>query len=590
MDKTWFEMKDIRKRRISDAVWIPLRVSERITHEGSYGYVGYKDEFLGVGSVVFPIDHREKAKSLRWPDIGIGHSQRVWATSEYYKPVDVYQYEDEVDLGIDLVLVQTFNADELNVWHLNQDLVFALGLMREGDEWVCPDEDYCVVAKLRKDSGNSPVSLEIRNEYLRDYLCARNMFLRISLYRSRTVIVEDPAEAGSSEEIKFENDNDRFELRVIPLVEGGGFGSGSYAVFNMSRTDVDPDEDVPLPGPETASNTAHQSWTGEGKGRQVYCVSGELWRDEEIDPSKQSPRVRRDSVATGIHYIVDAVGTRLSSEDLEDERNPRWLWFRPDLVPALMKHRGGSLRWYTQETGGVACSPNDSTHFGINASGLITVYAYDIAKLPLWQQRIWAGYNVAPEGGVSKELLSAQMATKVAETNAPEEILSKILNRLDKVFHEGIGTALFRPHTATAELLKSISRFRALEPSGVFALAKDLMRLLADRIDAAAIQKMLPSSKGENLGSLKSLEKYLATMIAPEKARLVMGPLAGAYDLRVADAHLPSKELNASFKLVRVDPNASLLEQGFWLIASVVSSLINIYEIVIEAQKKHNTD
>lgn len=60
MDKTWFEMKEIRKRRMSNAVWLPLRVSDRMTHEGTYGYVGYKEEFLGVGSVAFPMEYREK--------------------------------------------------------------------------------------------------------------------------------------------------------------------------------------------------------------------------------------------------------------------------------------------------------------------------------------------------------------------------------------------------------------------------------------------------------------------------------------------------------------------------------------------------
>lgn len=588
MDKTWFEMKEIRKRRMSNAVWLPLRVSDRMTHEGTYGYVGYKEEFLGVGSVAFPMEYREKAKSLNWMEIGLRHSQGVWASSDYYKPAEVYQYEDKVDLGIDLVLVQTFDADVPNIWHLNQDLVFALGLLREGDEWICPDEDFCVVARLRNDGDGHPVSLEIRNEFLRDYLCARNMFLRTSLYRSRKMIVGDPAEAGSPKEEKLEKADDRFELRVTSLVEGGRFGGGSYAVFNVSRTDIDPDEDVPLPGPESDSNTDYRSWTGEDKGRQIYCISGELWRDEEIEPGEQSPRIRRDRVPTGIHYIVDAAGTRLPSEDLDDESNPRWLWFRPEVVPALTKRRGGTLKWYTQETGGVGCSANDLTHFGLNASGLVTVYAYDIAKLPLWRQRIWAGYNVAPEGGVSKELLSAQMATKVAETKAPEEVLLEILDELDKVFYESIGATLFRSHMATADLIKSISRFRALEPGGVFALAKDLMRLVADRIDTAAIQKEITLAKGEKPGSLKSLERYLATIITPESARRVMGALAGAYDLRVADAHLPSGELDAAFQLVRIDPNAPSLSQGFWLIASVVSSLLAIYEIMSEAKERRD--
>jgi hypothetical protein len=586
VDKTWFEMKDIRKRRLADAVWIPLRISDHLTREGKWGYVGYKDEFYRLGSVAVPKAAREEAKRLNWSEIELGNDQRVWATGEYYKPAEIFQYHDKIDLGIALVLAQTFSTGEPNEWHLNQDLAFALGLMREGDEWVRTVEDYCVVARLRRDRQSNPIALEIRNEHLRDYLCARGMFLQTSLYRSRDIIVENTAHIGSPEEVKIIDEKEHFEIRVLPMIEGGHVGDGSYAVFNISRTDVDPDDDVPEPGRPNDENTKSQSWTGRHEGRQLVRAIGELWRDEEIDPSEKSPRVRGDNVPTGIQYIVDASGARLSSEDLDDEDTPRWLWFRPDVVPALTKHRGGDLEWYTQETGGVGCSPSERTHFGLNAAGLVTVYAYDIAKLPSWQQRVWSGYNVAPEGRVSRELLSAQMETRVANTAAPATVLPDVLALLDERFREKIGNPLFRTHTATRELVKSVSRFRALEHDGLFTLAKDLMRLIADRIDTNPLQRIVPPPQGQRWGSIKSLEKFIATLISPENARLITGPLAGAYELRVADAHLPSDELDKAYELVRVDPTAPPLIQGFRLIASVVSALLNIAEIVEDANRR----
>ena len=126
---------------------------------------------------------------------------------------------------------------------------------------------------------------------------------------------------------------------------------------------------------------------------------------------------------------------------------------------SLIRRRGGELKWYTQETGGVRCSPAYSVHFGINAAGLITVYASDIAKLPTWQQQIWAGFNTAPEGGVSKELLSAQMETRVAETTAPEAVLPEMLEAMDETFIRRIGAPLFRKHPSTEVLILAAHRF-----------------------------------------------------------------------------------------------------------------------------------
>lgn len=335
-----------------------------------------------------------------------------------------------------------------------------------------------------------------------------------------------------------------------------------------------------MPGPETNDNVESTSWQGERKGKSYFRIQGELWRDEEIEPAARSPRVRRDLVSTGISYVVDASGGTMTSEELNDQDKARWLWFKPSVVSELLKHRGSGFRWYTRETGGVSCGPGSPTHFGLNAAGLITVYAYDVAKLDVWQQRVWSGHNVAPEGGVSKELISAQMRAVVAETKAPEQIFEKLLAELDPLFVAATGSPLFRAHTGMEKLQASINRFRALEHDGLFALAKDIMRLFADRIDVDPLQKFASPPPREKWGSLKSLEKYLATLIPAGDARKVMGPLFGVYELRLADAHLAANDLKNSFELARIDQHASQLDQGCSLIDSVAYALWTVGEIV----------
>jgi hypothetical protein len=277
---------------------------------------------------------------------------------------------------------------------------------------------------------------------------------------------------------------------------------------------------------------------------------------------------------------VDASGERLPSESLKDEKDPRWLWFDPQLILSLTRRRGGGLTWYTQETGGVSCSPGYSVHFGVNKPGLITVFAGDIAELPVWQQRIWAGFNTAPEGGVSGELLSAKMAARPAKTIAPEAVLPKVLRALDHTFNRRIGVPLFRRHPSTEQLIATAHRFRAVETGGFLALAKDLVRITADRIDAAAIQRMVPPPAKEKWGSLKSLEKCLGTILLEDEARDLTAPLFGAYDLRVGDAQLPSSDLHEAYHHVGVDPSSPPLQQGFRLLAAVVSSLVEIDRVL----------
>ena len=119
-------------------------------------------------------------------------------------------------------------------------------------------------------------------------------------------------------------------------------------------------------------------------------------------------------------------------------------------------------------------------------------------------------------------------------------------------------------------------RFRAVDKAGLFGLAKDVTRLTADSIDAAAIQTIICPPKGTCWGSLKSLEYLLATRVDPQLARSMLTSLVGIYELRLGDAHLPSSDINEALTMIGIDSSLPYVHQGYQLLNSCVSS---IYEI-----------
>jgi hypothetical protein len=104
-------------------------------------------------------------------------------------------------------------------------------------------------------------------------------------------------------------------------------------------------------------------------------------------------------------------------------------------------------------------------------------------------------------------------------------------------------------------------------------LAKDLARLVADRIDVNALHKIASPPSGEKWGSLKSLEKALATKMEPALAASLASPLFGIYELRLGDAHLPSSETDEALGKARVDQAVPFVEQGAQLIYTAAYSL-----------------
>ena len=543
MDRTWFEMRSIRRRLLDNSVWIPLRQSES-NKEGELGAEGFSEEYLGCGSLLIPLSWREAAEDLDWTQVGPSREHGPIIEGEHYVRTGDYPFGASAARGEEPVLEQIFSDGSAAVWHLNPDIAFALGLLREQDAWVRPDERYTVVARLSRDESGKPNLLEIRSEFLKDYLCARNMALRVSRYISRSAILEDISQLEWSEGTQSENTgNQIFQRSAILIHEGGHIFGAETAVIHLARNDVDPDDDVPVMGQVNNDNVDSSSWTTRSEGRPLYRVAGEFWSNDWIQPAEHSPRVRWDHVPSSCQFIVGAAGERQNADDLNNETGARWLWFRSELVEAALECRGSRLEWYTRDTGGIRAGPGPLVHFGLNDLQLINVLAADIASLPEWQKRLWVAYNISPEGKVSRELLASQVRAHPAETRAPERYFKIAMDCLDAASVERWGQPLFREHRDVNNLVASIHRFRAKDLSGLLTLAKDVNRLVSDRINVSLLNQVAPPGEKEGRRSLKSLEAALATIITPDEARSTIAPLVGVYDLRLGDAHLSSSTI-----------------------------------------------
>lgn len=566
MTVAWILQTSEIRRPFSRATWIPLRASLN-DERGSVKEVGYLGDVFACGSVAFPKQHRELAERLSWSDIGIGQNPAPYAYSDgHYSPIEEYQYNDKEPIGINLIFEHPQPVVGGRQWILNPDLVVALGLIKEGPNWVRPEEDFVVVARETVDSGSHRL-IEIKREFLMDYLAARGLSLRLSYYRQR---VENVASLKDSlyadlNEIQEQREGGRYELRIKELDDVFG---GSWASFRMWRTDVDEQEDAPIMGPETNDNTALESTKGHRSGYPGVRVEGEFWQDEWIDHQGKSTRVRRDKDQNLPHFIVDTDGSRKFSAELNDEDIGRWLWFRPSVVTELLSHRGFSLKWYTAETGAISSTSGHLTHFGINASELITVYAYDIAKLPAWEQFLWAASNVAPEGKVSAELLASQVKAQPADTHAVEEMLFSCMRLLEAEFRKAFDMSLFSHEIDDVASIQHVSRFSSKDQASLLRLAKELVRVFSDRLDVRSLRKISNHPDKEKLGSNKLFQSILAQKAGEPRAREAFAAIAGAYDMRLGDAHPTSSKIGEALKLAGIDPTASYLRQGEQLISN----------------------
>lgn len=588
MNQDWILQKKETRRSFSSSTWVPLRASNN-DEQGNAQNIGYISECFACGSVAFPPEHQAKAEQLSWSDIGIGCNVQPYAYEDgYYSSIEQYQYNDKEPIGIHLVFEHPQPVVGGSVWVLNPDLVVALRLIKEGANWVRPEENFVVVAREVLDDQGQQRMIEIKREFLLDYLAARNLSLRLSYYRQRVENVAslEGSEYASLEDKQEERDSGRFELRVRSLNDVYG---GSWALFRAWRTDVDEDEDAPVMGPENNENTDFESSKGHRGGFEGIRIEGEFWRDEWIEHQGKSVRVRGDVDTNLPQFIVETDGTRMASADLDNEDIGRWLWFRSSVVNELLELRGFSLEWYTAETGGIHSTSGYKIHFGINQSDLITVYAYDIARLDAWEQHIWAAHNIVPDGKVSNELLASQVRAQPAYTHAVEDSFLEVMEMLESGFRQEFNISLFSHAIDRETTTKNISRFTSKDLASLLRLAKDLIRVFSDRLNVSELRKLSTHPDKDKLGSNKLLQDVLAQRVGDDKARSVFGPIVGAYDMRVGDAHPTSSKISDALKLAKIDEGKSFLRQGEQLISNFGQSIWWIGKLLFEKTESTNT-
>ncbi|WP_262016889.1 hypothetical protein [Serratia liquefaciens] len=544
--------------------------------------IGFVGEFFGCGSVAFPPQQREVAERLSWGDLGIAHSARPYAYKDgHYSPIDEYEYNDKEPIGVELVFVHDQPVVGGTIWMLNPDLVVALGLIKEGNNWVRPEEDFVVVAREIIDENGKYQLIEIKRAFLIDYLAARGLILRLSYYRQRVEIVStlEGTSYEGLENHQSEREQGRFELLIRSLSDVYG---GSWASFRVWRTDVDEEEDAPVLGPEDDENTGFEQSEGIRTGPNGVRIEGEFWRNEWIEHQGLSIRIRGDVDQTLPNFIVETDGTRTASSTLNNEDVGRWLWFRSSVVLELLSHRGFVLKWYTAETGSIRSTSGYATHFGINTADLVTVYAYDIARLAAWEQHLWAAHNVAPDGKVSVELLSSQIKAQVASTHAVEELLFVSMRMLEQGFRKRFDVNLFNHDIDDEAVMQQVTRFLCRDLASLLRLAKEIIRVFSDRLNVRELRKLSTHADRDKLGSNKLLQDILANDVGEDKARLVLGPIVGAYELRLGDAHPMGSKIGEALQLAGIDESRTPLRQGEQLIHNVGHSIWWIGKLLFE--------
>lgn len=163
-----------------------------------------------------------------------------------------------------------------------------------------------------------------------------------------------------------------------------------------------------------------------------------------------------------------------------------------------------------------------------------------------------------------------------------EVLLFEWMRLLETDFPKTFGVSLFSHAIDDDASMKHVSRFSSRDQASLLRLAKELVRIFSDRLDVRSLRKLSNHPDKEKLGSNKLLQNILAQKAGEERAREVFAAIAGAYDMRVGDAHPTSTKIGEALELAGIDATASYLRQGEQLIRNFGHAVCSIGSLLFE--------
>ncbi len=572
-NEKWLRMGDLIGRKSSACVWVPIWGYVEEQYPGNDVPCRY-DECRIYNSLLVSTEKKKEAMRLGLSDLHPKIDRYAVIGRGPYLSAHVERDGYDSVLGTYLVIQRCYVDRGDYCVNIDQDLLLDLRLKHEGDKWVRPCEAYCEVIRASRDKKGHINLIEIKSEYLKDWLCVRKQGLVLVCNFERRVLNRDGNEIIAKPEKKRVGGGN-FEAWNYGCDKDGNGVLGDWTVETCGYEDNASDEDVPVFDARKETRKMNASKRVVKAAKIVNCMSmSRFTRTEWMAPARRQRRMTFEEEGE-LAFICEADGRKKKGNALAYP--PRYLWFSNGILQKIFGTRGGWVKWITQETGLIGFDGESGVHFGVNRIGLVNVFAKDIVEMVWWQQEIWKSYNVSPDGGVCTELTDAQQRCDPARTCAPESLLHMAFDQVTFAYAcFSKGDQFFLPFDSISEVGNSIQRFNVQTKDDVLRLAKQITRLIIETLNQKSFRKFAQVEKTEKIGSLKLLERVLAGCVGECRAYNLMSPLHAIYTLRNSDSHIPGGDIEKAFDTLGMTPEGQLIRQGGRMIFVAAKALHEI--------------
>ena len=556
-NKQWFEMSDVISNRHGDGEWTLLWAYE-VLQRGDQFSAPYLEAILRVRSVFAPLLSKEKWFS-RWYDIETDNVYPCVDHGQYCKPY-VYYFDSTSgdEAGEYGVYSYRITSGETSGLIVNPDMVAALGLVQEGDHWIRPSECDVEVIKVERDSDGKIITIKIKTEHLKDYLCARRMGLYIEEFRHR-------------QEQDF--DGNKIDWDRSPIIDKR-FSSDGNGIYEWKGWMFKHIDDYSWNDVQTVKGPVLSL-------PSYYRIEGQLWKQFWVNPAKISSRVAGDEI--NLSFYVKPNGEQHEISTVDDfEYGHVYLFFNIGLVDKL-RSTGLTMTWVARDVFKVTSPNGPHVLCGISKKGNIFAISADVARQDTWLQMIYRSENIRPEelnDYAGCELFQNQMMCEFLSTKAPEDEFKRLVKDFDNVFLMKTGVRLWKD--CNERIINLVSRFASMDVDGYVRLAKILTEGIIERIDEKSLVGFINGRvKTDGFRGISLLGVCVNLLNTAIDGKIAVKFLRDINSIRQVDAHyMPPEDVQQKLSVLPWPGDMPFVERGARLIDYVNQGLERLIQIL----------
>jgi hypothetical protein len=356
---------------------------------------------------------------------------------------------------------------------------------------------------------NTIRSLEVRAEFLKDYLKQRGCALVLAYFQSRDV-------RETHEDISLpDDDREEFAVRGGKAVRGVRRNQPGYELHWFCPIRAD---DIPY-------------------GREERLQED---RENLKFETKQGYRFSKKEAANEVGF--DEAGYRrpaIGAEDLEEAISFfGWTYFEPEVLEKYKNDSRGTVSEWSRQGLQVNWLDKMKLRAYRNNQDLILIIVDDLIDIPDEELSHWYHYNTSPAGEIPEEMITNYIEADWVDSESPSDAVINAVTELNEAFKRKYGVRLYRETGDEIDADRMLSLPRN-EKHELLTVMSEAHQAIIENLDRDNLESQLPEEVSEDVEGKKSaLFEFVKDLSDTNTAAEILDPINAVHDFRKEDSHM----------------------------------------------------